>query len=89
MIRHFGLRTFSEKPGKLMSELHEMEKMIMDCWHVVDDLEVVFKQVCDGQREPTTDELTNTLMGMHQLYHWKFEQLFDKYEDCIESRRNL
>jgi len=74
---------------KMENEMEKMEKMIMDCWHVVDDLEVVFKQVCDGQQEPTTDELTNTLMGMHQLYHWKFEQLFNKYEDCIKARKNL
>jgi len=89
MIRHFGPRTSSDQLEKLMSELHEMEKMIMDCWHVVDDLEVVFRQIGDGEREPTHDEMMNTLMGMHQLYHWKFEQLFDKYEDCIKARKNL
>jgi hypothetical protein len=57
----------------------------MDCWHVCDDLQVVFRQIGDGEREPTHDELMNTLMGMQQLYKWKFEQLFFKYEQVIKS----
>ena len=57
----------------------------MDCWHVCDDLQVVFKQIGDGDREPTHDELMNTLIGMQQLYQWKFEQLFFKYEQVMKS----
>jgi hypothetical protein len=37
----------------------------------------------DGKREPTTTELMNALMGMQQLYQWKFKQLFSAYEDVI------
>tara|TARA_R110000796_G_scaffold203702_1_gene319960 strand:+ start:905 stop:1165 length:261 start_codon:yes stop_codon:yes gene_type:complete len=59
----------------------------MDCWHVCDDLETVFKQIGDGEREPTQDELMNTLMGMQQLYQWKFEQLFSVYEEVISKNR--
>ena len=57
----------------------------MDCWHVCDDLQVVFKQIGDGERDPTQDELMNTLIGMQQLYQWKFEQLFFKYELAIKE----
>lgn len=57
----------------------------MDCWHVCDDLQVVFRQIGDGEREPTQDEMMNTLMGMQQLYQWKFEQLFFKYEQVMKS----
>ena len=72
-----------------MAKLYELESMIMDCWHVCDDLQVVFRQIGDGEREPTQDELMNTLMGMQQLYQWKFEQLFFKYEQMIaEGRKN-
>ena len=53
----------------------------MDCWSVCNDLETVFKQIGDGERELTEDEMMNTLMGMQQLYQWKFEQLFNKFED--------
>jgi hypothetical protein len=64
-----------------MSKMDELEPMILDCWRVCNDLEVVFKEVGDG--EPTEDELMNALIGMQQLYQWKFEQLFNKY---LEAR---
>ena len=60
-----------------MTKLYDLEPMILDCWRVCNDLEIVFKQVGDG--EPTEDELMNALIGMQQLYEWKFEQLFSKY----------
>ena len=59
----------------------------MDCWKVCNDLETVFKQIGDGEREPTQDELINTLMGIHQLYEWKFEQLFEMFEMVIRMQR--
>ena len=68
-----------------MTKLQELEHMIMDCWSVCDDLETVFRQVGDGDRDPTPDEMMNTLMGMQQLYQWKFNQLFNKYEDAISN----
>jgi hypothetical protein len=69
----------------MMSKLYDLEPMIMDCWHVCDDLQAVFRQIGDGEREPTQDELMNTLIGMQQLYQWKFEQLFFKYEQAIKE----
>ena len=71
-----------------MPKLHDLEQPIMDCWHICDDLQVVFKQIGDGEREPTQDELMNTLMGMQQLYQWKFEQLFNLYEGVIKEQRD-
>jgi len=68
----------------MMAKLYDLEPMIMDCWHVCDDLQVVFKQIGDGEREPTHDEMMNALMGMQQVYQWKFEQLFFKYEQVIK-----
>jgi hypothetical protein len=68
-----------------MTNLSDLEPMIMDCWSVCNDLETVFKQIGDGERDPTQDELMNALMGMQQLYQWKFEQLFFKYEQAIKE----
>ena len=70
-----------------MIDLYELEPHIMDCWSVCNDLESVFKQIGDGERVPTEDEMMNTLMGMQQLYQWKFEQLFFKYEGVLEEQR--
>ena len=70
-----------------MTKLYELEPHIMDCWSVCNDLESVFKQIGDGEREPTQDEMMNALMGMQQLYQWKFEQLFLKYEQVHKAQR--
>ena len=67
-------------------KLHDLEQPIMNCWHVCNDLDVIFKQMYDGEREPTRDELSNALMGIQQLYEWKFEQLFFMYEQVIKSQ---
>ena len=68
-----------------MSDFYKLESMILDCWSVCNDLEIVFKQIGDGDREPTPDEMMNALIGMQQLYQWKFEQLFNKYEQLLRK----
>ena len=70
-----------------MAKLYDLEEKIMDCWSVCNDLAVVFRQIGDGERDPTPDEMMNTLMGMQQLYQWKFEQLFFKYEQIQKAQR--
>ena len=70
-----------------MIDLYELEPHIMDCWSVCNDLESVFRQIGDGERYPTPDEMMNALMGMQQLYQWKFEQLFDKFEWIQKAQR--
>ena len=67
-----------------MSKMYDLEPMILDCWRVCNDLEVVFKQV--GNDKPTEDELMNALIGMQQVYQWKFEQLFNKYEEILRDK---
>jgi CheY-like chemotaxis protein len=69
-----------------MTQLYDLEQPIMDCWSVCDDLKTMYQQIGDGERDPTHDELMNALMGMQQLYQWKFEQLFDKYEQVLKTQ---
>ena len=68
-------------------KIYDLEPMILDCWKVCNDIETVFKQIGDGAREPTHDELMNTLMGINQLYEWKFEQLFEMFETVLQMQR--
>ena len=68
-----------------MTKPYDLEEKIMDCWHVTDDLAVVYRQIGDGEREPTQDELMNALIGMQQVYQWKFEQLFFTYEEMLKT----
>ena len=68
-----------------MRNLYDLEAPLMDCWNICNDLETVFRQVGDGDRDLTHDELMNALIGMRQLYDWKFEQLLNKYEQVMKS----
>ena len=72
-----------------MAKLNDLEEKIMDCWSVCNDLETVYQQIVDEEREPTTTELINALMGMQQLYQWKFEQLLNKYEEVLIAADSL
>lgn len=69
----------------MMTKPYELEEKIMDCWSVCNDLKTAYTQICDGEREPTIDEITNALMGMEQLYNWKFEQLFFIFEQILKT----
>mgnify|MGYP000857549301 FL=1 len=68
-----------------MAVTTNLEQSIMHCWQVCDDLETMYKQICDGERDPTINEITNALMGMQQLYQWKFEQLFFAFENSLKK----
>jgi hypothetical protein len=59
-----------------------LEDKIMDAWHVTDDLDVLFEAVMEDD-EMTKDEIANIVLGLHQLYHRKFDRLFRKYEEMI------
>ena len=68
-----------------MSKLSDLEPMIMDCWSVCNDLQTLFKQVGNSDRELTPDELINILLGMDELYQMKFDQLFNMYQELLRG----
>lgn len=68
-------------------KLYELEQSITDCWSICDDLKTTYTQIYDGDREPTKDEIANVLMGMEQIYQWKFELLFHQYEMVLKAQR--
>ena len=61
----------------------DMEQEIMDCWHVTDDIDVLMEAVME--KDLSTDSIVNVLLGMKDLYHLKFQRLFDTFEQCIEE----
>jgi len=68
------------------ARIHDIEPEIMECWSICNDLETIWTQICDGESVPTRDQLTNTLLGMQQLYQWKFEKLFNTYESVVKTQ---
>jgi hypothetical protein len=60
----------------------DLEDEIMNCWHIVDDLDTLLS-VFD--KTYTEDELMNIIIGLRTLYEHKFQKLFDTFSKTIEQ----
>lgn len=67
-----------------MSDRFEFEQQIFDCWNVTKDINTLFEAVVD--KDLTTDQIANTLLGIHQLYEFKFGKLFDMFEELSGNK---
>ena len=63
----------------------DFEREILNCWHVVDDIKHLNEMVMD--RDASTDNITNVLLGLHVLYNDRFTQLMDGFETLISGRQ--
>ena len=57
---------------------YDLEAEIMKCWNVIEDLELLFSKT-----EGLDDEIQNALLGIKQVYSWRFEELHSTYEAII------
>lgn len=67
-----------------MADRFELEQQIMDCWHVVDDLKVLFENVVEDENL-TKDTISNVVLGLEQLYQMKFDKLFRTFEQVTKD----
>ena len=62
----------------------DLEQQLLQCWSVVDDLKVVYKQFDHSELSP--DEIQNALLGLATIYEMKFQQMFDTFSKLIQQR---
>lgn len=62
----------------------DMEQQIMNCWNICEDLDTLNQGVLD--RGMTTDEISNVLLGLKQLYQLKFETLWEQFEAMLREK---
>lgn len=64
-----------------------LEQKLMSCWHVTDDLKDIADFVGDSSDIPAQpkDRMVNMLLGMHELYHIKFEQTMNLFAELIAN----
>jgi uncharacterized protein YfkK (UPF0435 family) len=60
----------------------DLEQQIMTCWQITEDLKVLNEGVLE--KDLTTDEISNILMGLTNLYELKFQKLFEYFEQSIK-----
>jgi hypothetical protein len=64
----------------------DMEQQIMTCWNICEDLDTVMEGVLEG--DMNQDRISNVLLGMKELYHLKFEKLWEQFEAmCRETQQ--
>lgn len=62
----------------------KVEQGILDCWQITDEINHVY---CSYDNPNVTDDMRqNMLLGLHDLYNLKFEQLFDSYEQLLKEQ---
>ena len=66
-----------------MTTRFDLEQQILDCWRIVDDLDVLFEGICEGTM--ADDEAANLLLGLKELYSRKFNRTFNTFEACIKA----
>jgi len=73
-----------------MKNRFDLESDIMNCWTVVDDIDLLMQTIMDSPKfsgiEPETcDRIANGLMGIKELYTMRFEKLWDTFEKALED----
>lgn len=59
-----------------------LEDQIMECWGVVDDLDMVYSTEALYEDQ---DRMMNVLLGMQELYRIRFHRLFLTFEHLIQE----
>ena len=61
----------------------DFEQQIMSCWNVTTDLKDLNEGVLESNL--SKDQISNTLMGIEQLYELRFNKLFQQFETLIQE----
>ena len=65
---------------------YDLEQHIMECWQMVDDVNLLYEQVMENDLHKDQDILANALLGLSTIYEMKFERVFDSYKKILEEK---
>ena len=69
----------------LVDKMYDLEQQIMECWQLVDDVNMLYEEVMEKDLHEDQDKLANALLGLHTIYGMKFEQAYDAYEEVLKQ----
>jgi len=61
-----------------------LEDKYMKAWQVVDDIDLLYRQIGDTDFGDNKDNVMNALLGMYTIYQLRFEELQTSYEKTLE-----
>ena len=69
----------------MSNPIFDLEQQIMECWNVVDDIDMLYYHFGDNPRftgldAKAEDEMMNLMLGLRSLYALKFERMWDTFE---------
>lgn len=67
-----------------MKDRFDFEQEIFQCWNIVEDLKELHEGVLE--RDLTTGQISNILLGLGEIYQLRFEVLFDTFEQLSSKR---
>ena len=72
----------------MSDKIFDLEQQIMQCWNVVDDIDMLYEYFGDnefftGMDSKHADEIMNCMLGLKTLYQVKFEKTWHTFEDVI------
>ena len=70
-----------------MKDIPDFEQDIYQCWHIIDDLNQLTEMVLD--RDASTDDIANILLGLQTLYDDRFEQLLKSLEYILKLENTI
>ena len=68
-----------------MVDRFDLEQDILKCWNVTEDIDLLYSNIME--KDLTTDDIANALLGMKTLYDMKFEKMFNHFEKLIEEKK--
>ena len=70
-----------------MKDRFDLEHDIMNCWSVVDDVDLLMETIMDNPKfsdipPEVCDRIANSLMGIKELYEMRFDKLWHTFLDA-------
>jgi len=71
----------------MSNDRFDLEQHILKCWNITDDIDVLYRAMCDTEPNMDKDKIANILLGMKQLYDFKFDILFNCFEELVNEKK--
>lgn len=63
----------------------DLEQDILKCWNITEDIDLLYRSVME--KEMTTDDIANYLLGLKTMYELKFDETFACFEQLVKEKQ--
>lgn len=75
-------------------KIFDLEQAILGCWHVTDDIELLYERIGDstdfqGMNPKHVDDIMNILLGLREVYDMRFNKCWSIFEETTKEYHKL